>query len=462
MKKRNVRIKITLWYTVGMALIVAIFLILIFHLQRKNITEVAQSRLSTTVGITAEKCKLHLEDMLEKGYISDKVQKAPKSFPYYSRGIHILILGEDFQILSNNLPFADKISMELENNTFYIQCWEEESYYLYSKRITLSNKSVYWICGIIPASTEEYAIDVAERSTLILAFLLIVLAAVGGYVMLNRMFMPIRKMTLVASEIAESKNLSKRLSIQNKNNEFGQLAEMLDGMLDRIEDLVEREKQFTSDASHELRTPVTVILSECEYLKECEINDKECEASIAAIERQAKKMSILIKELLALSRMDKNTLKPHLEMTDVSELVRLSCEEQEQINDSSIRLITDIEDGIFAEVDNMLLLRLLSNLISNAYTYNRSAGEIRVVLKREEGFFALSVADTGIGIAKEHLTHIWERFYQVNPARFKNTGIGAGLGLSMVKWIAQTHGGVALVTSELGVGSEFTVKIPIR
>ena len=233
-----------------------------------------------------------------------------------------------------------------------------------------------------------------------------------------------------------------------------------DEMLDEIENLVEREMQFTSDASHELRTPVAVIMSECDYMTKYAASVDEFKESAESVKNQTERMSKLISELLSISRMDRNTQKLTFEETNLTELVELICNEQRQINESDITMETDIAPDISAEADRFMLSRLFINLISNAYKYNTENGRIRVTLSEAQDKIIFSVADTGIGIAKENIPKIWERFYRADESRTSDDSGSMGLGLSMVKWIAEKHGGEVSVKSELGVGSEFKFTFP--
>ncbi len=292
-----------------------------------------------------------------------------------------------------------------------------------------------------------------------LAILVILFSSIGGYIILSRLLTPINKIATTAKSIAQSKDLKKRINIGNRIDEIGELANTFDEMLEKIDNAMENEKQFTSDVSHELRTPITVMLSECEFLKECEKTAPEYDESLQMIERQAKKMNTLVSELLSISRMDKQTLKLQFENTDLSELLSFICDEQEKIQNENIKLERNTQDEIYANVDRVLISRLFVNLISNAYKYNKKVGKVIVSLCEKNGKIIFSVTDTGIGISPEDLPKIWERFYQVDKSRSYAENGSCGLGLSMVKWIANAHNGTVSVKSELGIGSTFCFEI---
>lgn len=198
-----------------------------------------------------------------------------------------------------------------------------------------------------------------------------------------------------------------------------------------------REERFTADASHELRTPVTVILSACEYAEKYDETPEERRETIETIQRQGKKMAALISQLLQMTRMDQETELAQFRKTDLSELVRTLCSEQGEREET---LILDIPEHITAQANEALLSRLFQNLLDNAFKYGRtwrqSVGNTAAG-KQEE--IRLTVRDEGPGIPEDERDKIWQRFYQIDPARSSDRG--AGLGLAMVQQIAEVHGG---------------------
>ena len=239
------------------------------------------------------------------------------------------------------------------------------------------------------------------------------------------------------------------------------MAHTFDKMMDKLEDSFETEKQFTSDVSHELRTPVTVILSQCEYALQEDTPAQEIKDCIRSIAAQARKMSSLISQLLTLARADKGIQKLHYELLNLSELAEIITEEQKGIaSKKGITLETCIQPDILFRGDETMLMRLFINLISNSITYGKENGLTRISLSSDGNLITGSVSDNGIGIEKDKLDKIWKRFYQVNPARSSGEREGAGLGLPMVKWITEAHGGTVCAESTPGSGTVFTFTFP--
>ncbi len=203
-------------------------------------------------------------------------------------------------------------------------------------------------------------------------------------------------------------------------------------MLEQLEKVFEREKQFTSDVSHELRTPVSVILAQCEACLTDENLNAEQHRQIELIQKKARTVAELISHLLMLSRADQGKIRLYLERVNVSELLEMIVEEQKVIaSEREMTIRTQIEPKLCTMLDETLYIRMMDNLISNAISYGREGGIIEVTLRQEKEELYGVIKDNGIGIAKEQLPHIWERFYRVDKSRTDRNH--SGLGLSMVK-----------------------------
>ncbi|MBQ9534751.1 MAG: HAMP domain-containing protein [Clostridia bacterium] len=333
-------------------------------------------------------------------------------------------------------------------------------YDIYDRRlnIELPDGDVLWIRGVVPETRSAAQIAEITRLSLILLPALILLAAALGYLLADRMLSPIRKIESAAVRISGGDDLAERIEEEKNNDEIGRLARVFNGMLARLERAFDTERQFTSDASHELRTPTAVILAQCDYTLERERTPQEYENALRVVQRQGRRMSVLIGDMLEYTRMDQNAERYKLEPTDISQLVQETAEAMELIGERDISLSTRVQSGLTLQGNRALLTRLTQNLIGNAYRYGRENGHIEVVLEqREEGGVRLTVADDGPGIAPEEQEKIFDRFYRSDSARSEQ---GTGLGLSMVKKIAELHGASVSLDSTLGEGSAFHIDFP--
>jgi len=326
---------------------------------------------------------------------------------------------------------------------------------VYDVNLSVKDYGGAWVRGVASLSAAEGAMDTLLRLALFALPGLVLIAAVGGWLITRRAFLPVRRIADTAESIGGSGDLSQRIGPPYGRDEMGALARTFDGMFDRLERAFKKERQFTADASHELRTPMAVIMAQSEYGLE---HPGEAERSLNVVLKQSQKLSALLHQLLLLARADNKTARLNLETLELSELTELVIEQQQEFaQERGITLHAELQPGLTLRADETMLMRLLINLIQNAIRYGRTGGNVWVSLKKGGGAVVGRVRDDGIGIPKELQPRIWERFYQVEPSR---SGDGSGLGLSMVKWIAEAHGGSVRVDSQPGEGSVFEFVLP--
>ena len=317
-----------------------------------------------------------------------------------------------------------------------------------------------WIRGAILTDSHFGITDVILRLTLMILPLILIVTFLGALWISSITFRPIEKIVDTANSINDADDLSGRIALKRGPKEMKQLAGAFDRMFERLEKLFDAERQFTSDASHELRTPTAVILAECDHAKRKDRTVKEYRESIGHIEEQGHRMSDLIEELLGITRLQQGTEKYPLSRGDLSEFVSVTAEGFVPQDDRGISLETDIESGISCSFNASLISRAVYNLLQNAYKYGKEGGYVRLSLKRGDGMAVLETEDNGIGISAEDQEKIWQRFWQADTSR--SEGGSSGLGLAMVKEIASLHGGDVSVKSAPGEGSTFTLRIPLE
>ncbi len=311
-----------------------------------------------------------------------------------------------------------------------------------------------WLRGVLanPGGSQSVG-NIFTLFSIVLPFFILA-AALGGYFIVKGALAPISRIARTAEAISGGKDLKSRIGTPGGSLEVNQLASAFDSMFERLEQSFEAEKQFTSDASHELRTPTSVILAQCSFVEKHGDDIEDYQEAIQVIDRQARKMSLLIERLLEMTRLDLGTQKLRVDRVDLSDMCTVLCEEQDT-GERGISISTEIEDGVTVAGDQLLLSRVIVNLLDNARKYGKENGHIFLRLYKKKEFAVLEVEDDGIGIEKDRLEKIWQRFYQADDAR--GTGSGLGLGLSMVQQIVRLHGGELSVESTAGAGSLFTV-----
>lgn len=453
-KRFSIKSRMTIWYVSFLVLLVSIVFFVLLSMSNRLI----QNNIKSDLIAVVENSERDVFFQQGKLQIDDDIVS-------YWDGIYVLVYEENNFIVIGDLP--DGITWEIPFISDQVRRIEDsgKAFYVYDHCISTMDSDDAWIRGITRADmagTDPGAAFMRKLFFVSLPILMLV-AAIGGYFIAKRAFRPVAQITETARDITARADLSQRIELEldgHSKDEIYHLASVFDKMLDRLERSFEAEKQFSNDASHELRTPISVIIAQCEYALKKADAPEEAQAALEVILGQSKKMSALISQLLTLARADQGTLKLQFEELCVSDLASMAALEQEgAAARRKIEIQQEIEPDIIWKVDETLFLRLWMNLISNGIKYGREGGFIRIVLKQNKGFLMGQVIDNGMGIHQEEIPKIWDRFYQINPSRSDENS--AGLGLSMVKWIVSAHGGTISVNSTLNEGSEFTFLLPI-
>jgi two-component system, OmpR family, sensor kinase len=281
---------------------------------------------------------------------------------------------------------------------------------------------------------------------------------VGWYV-ISRALRPIASMSSTAASISAS-NLTQRIDMRDTDSELGQLAGVLNQTFGRLQEAFERQTQFTADASHELRTPISVVLAQTQMALSKPREEKAYREALSSCQRAALRMKSLIDQLLTLARFDGANANPQHSLLDLEILVTEAGELLQPLAEE--KGIVLAWNTITAPVwgDKNQLSQLLTNLIANAIRYNSENGKIELLLQVKEQQAILTVHDTGMGIPEESLPHVFDRFYRVDRVRSRNDG-GSGLGLSICKAIVESHSGTINVESQLEQGTTVTVILPL-
>jgi two-component system heavy metal sensor histidine kinase CusS len=289
--------------------------------------------------------------------------------------------------------------------------------------------------------------------------LVVGLALTGGYLLARRVLAPVEQIATAANQI-DARRLGERIDVPKPDDELGKLAGTLNVMFDRLERSFKEMQRFTADASHELRTPIAVIRAEAEVALSKPLADPEKQELLGSILEECHRLTWITDQLLTLSREDAGIAQNPREFVDLSRLAAEAADTMRPLAEAKeLQLRTVFTGQSFVHGDPVRLRHVIYNLLDNAIKYTAEGGSVELAVTQSNGSVRLHVSDTGIGIAEEHLPHVFERFYRADKARSRAAG-GTGLGLSIVQSIVAAHGGNVEVTSAPGEGTRFVVEIP--
>ena len=434
-KKVSLTFKITLWYTTFIVLLIGSLIIGTFFVSDSVVESEAKKKL--------------IDEVVEISSGADK-------FTPYEDGVTLSVYDKDGNLVAGSVPRNFKVNdfslgaiseyKDVNHNKYLYYDSETSSARLGNGKyvrgiVQVTNNINGWILPIIISIGSPF---------------IIMIIMYGGYLIIRSSLKPVRDMTKTAEVIANSNDLSKRIYIEEGNDEVHKLGKVFNEMLETLENSSKRERQFSSDVSHELRTPISVIMAESEYGSKYTDSIEEAKESFSAIERQSKRMTSMINQILELARLDSRLEIPKQKF-QLSDKIKHTLEDYKILFDNkNIVLSTTIEENISIYANEALIMRMIDNLLSNALKYAET--EVTVCLvKRNRIIF--EVADDGIGINDEEKINIWNRFYKVDKSRTTTEDNSSGLGLSITKKIVELHDGKIAIIDNKPNGARFVVNL---
>ena len=438
---RSIKKRITLWYAAFIVLIVGLLLAALLLSQHLF----SQDYYYDILRAAMDEAKQNIQ--VTDGVIQLETQS--------DSGVRVTVLDGDGNLLVGKRSFSLRLKegeLRVRNNG------REANWYLLDAPITLPGGQNVWLRCYVSTDLTERMSSTLLMVLAVMLPLLLVGAVLGGYRMTYYAMRPIDEISRMAANITDSNDLKRRIVLRRRScNEVEQLASTFNGMFARLERSLENEKRFISDASHELRTPLSVICAQSEYALKSSRTLEEKDAALTTIHERGVRAAGMLAQMLMLSRMDYQKQPVNLERTDLSELFESLVQElQPQAQARSMEFRCELSPHVEMVCDEILMLRVATNLIQNAIQYGREGGYIRVELARQAGEVIFAVEDDGCGIAPEEQSKIWNRFYQSDKAESS----GSGLGLPIVKWIVEAHKGRIELFSKPGRGSRFVLHFP--
>jgi signal transduction histidine kinase len=330
---------------------------------------------------------------------------------------------------------------------------------LICRQLIYQNQRVGWIVIGLPIQHIDNSMENLLNVLLAAIIVSIFILAFAGYMLTRKALNPVNIITKKASQISQN-NLEERIQVPVANDELGQLSQVLNNLLDRLQRAFITQQQFLADAAHELKTPLAVLRTHWES----ELNNEELsleirEKLVQDIETLSR-LSHLINNLLLLSKTEALRSTFEFDTVILDELINEVLSDARVLADLKSQNIevTDLEP-VKVSGDRMRLYQLFFNLVDNAIRYSATSGKIWISLKRRKNWNEIEIRDNGPGIAEEDLPYIFDRFYRAQKDRARSTG-GSGLGLSICQLIVQSHDGEIKVESKKGIGTVFLVRLP--
>ena len=450
MKKRHkglsIKARVTLWYTFFMILVFGITAVYLVSSSQRMSGRQMRERLVDTVTDAVSQVRFRYGEL------------DAEELDFYKNGVSVFLYDTQGRLLAPKVTRGIQVDSLLEDQTIKTASSGRERWMIYDV-YSEGEDAGFWVRGMI--SMTEYGQALGNLPILFGSALplLAVLAALGGFRITRRAFRPVTQMAETARAIGTGSDLSQRIETDGRGDELNQLGDTMNEMLARLQASFEAERQFSSDVSHELRTPIAVIRSQCEFALSEQAGEEEKREAFEAVLKQSERMNSIVSQLLLLSRAENGKFVPEREPVELNVLCETVCEELEAMAaERQVKLACNTEE-LQITGDETLLIRMVNNLVSNAIRYNRPGGSAEVSLRKRGKYAVLTVRDTGIGIRREDLGQIFNRFYRADRSRSSE---GTGLGLSMAAWIARVHGGSIRAESVYGEGSVFTAELPIE
>ncbi len=485
----SIRVQLMLWFVLAVAVLILLFGTVFYVNLRTSLetsfdNSLAQRTQQIAAGIDEEKGAITIHDVTgalpgltdpdeitsKGGTPTPAALSTEKTLADVNLGTLVRILNTRGKIIYVSPAFlalyvpSISVTRPLHGSTWQgtVSARNGQTVSLYSSPL-LDNGIVY---GVVQVGESLSPLSNTMRSVvielLLIAPFVLLLGAIGSYWLSAHAFAPIKRLTRIARRI-EVGDLHERVPVPHSKDEVHSLALTFNEMIERLDKAFTRQRRFVADASHELRTPVAAIrsMTDVALAQNKPVDSEEYLTILRDVNVQAEQLGHLIGDLLELARTDENHLLLEREPVRLDLLtadVAATIETLAAEHGITVEVVT--RGPVMVLGDEVRLIQVLMNLIDNAIAYTNAGDKVVLEVGIQNQKACLSIRDTGIGIAAEHLEHIFERFYRVDPARSRAVG-GTGLGLAIVEWIIHAHDGNISVESQVGKGTTFTVTLPV-
>jgi two-component system, OmpR family, heavy metal sensor histidine kinase CusS len=461
MKRLSIGVRLTLWYLAIFAFAQIIFGAGMWFILRESLYDLVDDGLEAQV----DDLKNFLQSQPKDRPISKVQEEINEIYAIEHSGDYLEVYAENNQLIYRSAFLQSHPTVLLPPHQVNRQIERSRKIEGHPFRFIFQklevNGRVYTVEMGVPADDAVETLHLFRSYLLMFAPLLLLAAAGGGFWLSRRALSPVDSLVRSAREIGGT-SLNRRLQKLETGDELQRLSDALNEMLDRIESAFLRITQFTADASHELRTPVSLMRTEAELALRRSRGEAEYKESLRHILLEAERTTVLIEQLLALARTDSGRETLQLQPTDLRRTFRSVVDNWQQVAVMrNLQFSSSLEaPDCFVMGDETLLRRLADILLDNAFKYTPSPGWVHVALELKGENAVVTVQDSGVGIGEGEHSKIFERFYRVDKARSRAQG-GVGLGLAIAQWIVTQHRGSISVESQPEKGSTFRVELPM-
>jgi len=457
---KSIRTKLTFWYSLVLLMLLACFCLLLYFSIHHALNRQVNSLL------------MHRAHAIADGYVAetDSYQDLPPHDFQTEPLLWLRLVRQDgslwrpapsFQIFNHPFTFEAAKSLSVESpliETFSLSDGQQFRSVIFPLDVGL--KRFGWIQFVKPISDLKETLRLVRLYMLVLVpFTVFILAGAGSF-LARRSMRPVEEIRRQVSQIYD-KNLSQRIKIINPHDELGLLTQTFNQMLERLQAAFASQRRFLADASHELKTPITILRSQWEKMCEAKSIPRNLKQQLQADIEELTRLAKLVDNLLLLSAIDDNQIRIEQKPVDLAEILKevfedgkiLAAAKKHQIN-------FECRDAAIILGDRNRLIQLFLNLVDNAVKYTDKGGQISLVLSKSADNVHVQVTDSGAGIPEEELPLLFERFYRVDKSRSRQLG-GSGLGLSICQWIVSAHGGQIDFQSKLNHGTTVSIQFPM-
>lgn len=450
MKKMSIRTRITLWYTVVLMIFLYFGVVGSYNATRHLLLQQNEEGMRKGAQMLAE--KLIASDAHNYANFFTENEKAiPKDLNFIFFNNENNIVYGQYESWMTKLPQQiDQIRMVEHND----QNWAS-----FDSEIYKNGQKIGVTRALINVTPTFLLLEEMQQRGIIAIIPSLLLSALGGFFITRWALKPIKNIAKIAKEIGNG-NLNKRIQQNTAKDELGELLNEFNHMADNLQNVIEREQQFSSDASHEIRTPLAVIITNVEYAIQSQ-NLETCIQTLELVMNKSQQMQLMLSQLLTLARGHDQSQAMELEPLDIGSIITDIVEERSiRAQEKQITVEVEAEQNVIVSIDLMLFTRMITNLLDNAVQYGHIGGHVTISAHRNliKNQAVILVIDDGIGIASDQLPYIFNRFYRIDKSRSQ---IGSGLGLSFVDFIVKLLNGNISIDSHPGKGSCFKITLPL-